>query len=170
VWITALDKTCYKLKLVRVQRLINIKIAKVYRTLSNEALCILTGLTPITIKIEEAAKLYRLTRGSRKEEATIDHDVGVNNWLHPVEMTTIIKDKNEDTSTIQIFTDGSKSEQGVGAGIAIFRSGIHTKSLKNRLNNRCTNNQAEQLAILKALEYTESISTEDKMATIYTDS
>ena len=32
VWISAIDKACYKLKLVRVQRLINIKIAKAYRT------------------------------------------------------------------------------------------------------------------------------------------
>jgi hypothetical protein len=56
-----------------------------------------------------------------------------------------------------MFTDGSKSEQGVSAGIAIYRSGTHTKSLQHRLNIRCTNNQAEQLAILKSLEYTENI-------------
>jgi hypothetical protein len=48
VWIKAMDKACYKLKLVRIQRLINIKIAKAYRTMLNEALCILTGLTPHT--------------------------------------------------------------------------------------------------------------------------
>jgi hypothetical protein len=43
-------KASYKSELVKVQRLINIKIAKAYRTVSNEALCILTGLTPIAIK------------------------------------------------------------------------------------------------------------------------
>ena len=37
-------------------------------------------------------------------------------------------------------------------------------------NKRCTNNQAKQLAILRALEFTENIETEDKTATIYTDS
>jgi hypothetical protein len=110
VWIKAIDKACYRLKLNRVQRLINIKIEKAYRTVSNEALCILIGLTPIAIKIEEAAKPYQLTRGSRKEKTMIDHDVGVKHWLHPAETTTILKDKNEDTSTIQIFTDGSQSE------------------------------------------------------------
>jgi ribonuclease HI len=85
-------------------------------------------------------------------------------------MMTLLTENNEERSTIQMFTDGSKSEQGVGAGIAIFRSGNHIKSLKYKLNKRCTNNQAEQLAILGALEYTENIQTEDKMATIYTDS
>jgi hypothetical protein len=41
-----------KHRLVRVQRLTNNKIAKAYRTVSTEALCVLTGLIPITIKIE----------------------------------------------------------------------------------------------------------------------
>jgi hypothetical protein len=136
---------------------------------SNEALCIITGLTPKTYKIEEAAQLYQLTRGSRKEEAMIDQDMGVKHWQHPAAKVTILQD-NEDNSTTQLFTDGSKSEQGVGAGIAIYRSGTYTKSLEYRLNKRCTNNQAEQLAILKSLEYIKNIHTTDKLVSIYTDS
>ena len=49
---------------------------------SNEALCILTGLTPITIKIEEAIQFYKPTRGSTKEEALVDCDMGVKYWHH----------------------------------------------------------------------------------------
>jgi len=52
----------------------------------------------------------------------------------------------------------------------MFKSGIHIKSVKYKSNKRCTNNEAEKLAILRALEYTESLQTEDKTATIYTDS
>jgi ribonuclease HI len=96
--------------------------------------------------------------------------MGVKFWHHPAETITFLTENNEETSTIKIFTDGSKSEQEVGAGIAIFGSGSHIKSPKYRLNKRCTNNQAEQLAISRALEYTENIQTEDKTATIYTDS
>jgi ribonuclease HI len=84
--------------------------------------------------------------------------------------TAFLTGKNKKTSTLQIFTNGSKSEQGVGAGVAIFKSGNHIKSLQYKLNKRCTNNQAEQLAILRALEYTENLQTEDKTATVYTDS
>jgi len=47
VWKGALEITCYKAKLIRVQRLINIRIAKAYRTVSNEALCVITGLIQI---------------------------------------------------------------------------------------------------------------------------
>jgi hypothetical protein len=46
VWRQVTDNASYKSKLVRVQRLINIKISKAYRTVSNDVLCILTGLTP----------------------------------------------------------------------------------------------------------------------------
>ena len=77
MWIKAIEKGSYKSKLVRVQRLINIKIAKPYRTVSNEALCILKGLTPIAIKTEEAALFYQLTRSNTKEEAQTDCDMGV---------------------------------------------------------------------------------------------
>jgi hypothetical protein len=83
VWIKARDKACYRLQLDSFKRPINIKIAKAYRTVSNEALCILTGLTPIAIKTEEAATLYQLTRGSRKEATMIDHDVGVKTLASP---------------------------------------------------------------------------------------
>jgi len=40
----------------------NIKIAKAYRTISNEVLCIFTGTVPIEIKAEEPANLYRIKR------------------------------------------------------------------------------------------------------------
>ena len=73
------------------------------------------------------------------------------------------------TSSVQIFTEGSKNEKGVGAGIVIFESGHNTKSLKCWLKRRCTNNLPEQLAIFRAFKYTENIQTEDMTATIYTD-
>jgi len=60
--------------LTRVQRLINIKIAKAYRTVSNEALCIITGLNPIHIKIKETAELYNIGRGNSYKKLQIDHD------------------------------------------------------------------------------------------------
>jgi len=137
-WINAINKASYKLKITRVQRLINMRLARAYRTVSNEALCLITGLTPIGIKIEETAQLYQLTRGSRKEEAKVDRDMGIKHWLHPAVKITNLRDNNENSSTTQIFTEGSKSEQGVGAGIIVYRSGTHTKRLNYRLSKRCT--------------------------------
>jgi hypothetical protein len=56
-WIDAMEKRWNKATYSTVQRLMNIKITKDYHTTSNEALCILTGTTPIDIKAEETAKL-----------------------------------------------------------------------------------------------------------------
>jgi hypothetical protein len=53
--------------------------------------------------------------------------MGLKYWYHPSETITFLTEYNE-TSTIQTFTDGSKSEQGVGAGI-IFKSGNLINSL-----------------------------------------
>jgi hypothetical protein len=39
------------------------QIAKAYRTVSNEALCVITGLINIHIKIEETAKYYEIVIG-----------------------------------------------------------------------------------------------------------
>ena len=53
---------------------------------------------------------------------------------------------------IEVYTDGSKSENGIGSGIAVFIDKHLTFQLKYKLADRCSNNQTEQLAIVKALE------------------
>jgi ribonuclease HI len=40
----------------------------------------------------------------------------------------------------------------MGSGVAVFRGKVLEEQLKFRLDNRCSNNQAEQLVIVKALE------------------
>ena len=77
---------------------------------------------------------------------------------------------NDEDYRLQIYTDGSKPEKGVGSGIGIYRYGRNIGTLKFKLNKECINNQAEQLAILKALEAIHDTQTVDKNATIYTDS
>ena len=58
-------------------------------------------------------------------EALVDRDIKVKYWHHPAETVTFRTENDEETSTIQIFTDGNKSEQGAGAGVAIFKSDTH---------------------------------------------
>ena len=53
---------------------------------------------------------------------------------------------------IEVYMDGSKSENGVGCRIAVFIDKHLTFQLKYKLSERCSNSQAEQLAIAKALE------------------
>ena len=152
VWAEAMRFEYNRRKYVRVQRLINIKVAKAFRTTSSDALCILAGTTPIIIKTEEAAKQYYMRKGKGALTQPFDLEVEVNKWPHPAEVAAFIEDNEYNDKTIQIYTDGSKNEQGVGAGVAIFIEKELDKKLKYKLDNRCSNNQAEQLAIVKALE------------------
>jgi len=62
VWVRVMEKTCNRTLYSRVQRLMNIKKAKAYRTTSNDALCILTGNAPVELKTEEAANIQRITK------------------------------------------------------------------------------------------------------------
>ena len=59
----------------------------------------------------------------------------------------------------------------VGAGVAIHQHKQVIKLSKYRLCSYCSNNQAEQVAILKALDMIqETETTTDKETVIYTDS
>jgi ribonuclease HI len=148
VWLGSLQQNSNALKLKRIQRLIKIKIAKVYRTTSHKAFCVLTGITPIMIELETLAQQYHINRRKEKEGTYDVH----RKWPHPVE-TIEIKDKCEGMNyTIEIYMDGSKSKNGVGSGIAILINGCLTFQLWYKLAEKCSNNQVEQLAIAKALE------------------
>jgi hypothetical protein len=168
VWIEALGKECNKIIYNRVQHLINIKIAKAFRTTSNEVLCTLTGLTSIVIKAEEVAKLYIMMKNQVHE---IDYEVQPKDWLHPADSVRITE--HQDDYAIQIFTYRSKSKHGVRAGIAIFIQSKLADQLRYTLHKRCSNNQVKQLAIVKALETTEKFHINDnilKTATVHTGS
>ena len=81
-------------------------------------------------------------------------------WKHPAETSIRSTDEKEETGSLRIYTDGRKTEKGVGSYIAICESGQHIKSVQRRLNKLCTNNQAEKLAILAALQYIEKTTQE----------
>jgi len=67
-------------------------------------------------------------------------------------MVKIIEDSGYKEQTIQIYTDGSRNEHGVGSGVAVFVGKELQTLLKFKLDNKCSNNQTEQLATAKALE------------------
>jgi ribonuclease HI len=69
---------------------------------------------------------------------------------------------------IQFYT-----ERGVGSGIAIYIKNKLTHQIKHKQHNRCSNNQAEQTAILKALQALDTIKLSNdtpRTVKIFTDS
>jgi ribonuclease HI len=74
---------------------------------------------------------------------------------------------------VDAYTDGSKTENGLGCGIAIFVDKHLTFQLKCKLAERCSNNQAEQLVIAKALEKMKDLNQlqgDQRSLAIHTDS
>jgi len=80
VWKNVLNKSCYKAKIKRIQRHINLTNATAYRTVSNEALCVINGIMPIHIIVDEIGRLYEITQGKGTQ---YDRDMELENWTHP---------------------------------------------------------------------------------------
>jgi hypothetical protein len=187
VWEEAAAKQKNISMLQRVQRIINIKIVKAYRTISFEASCVIAGVPPIGLVIEEKANRYNpeydlplpvkewphpTWRRSGRLPLSADRETELKNWPNTVNVVKTTEDNGYEQRTITIYTDGSKNEHGVGSGVAIF---VKQKlaQLQFRLGIKCSNNQAEQLAIVKALEATETIDIPEsspRTIDIFTDS
>ena len=103
-------------KYKRVQRLMNIKIAKAYRTVTYEASCVRAGVRPIQITIEQQVQTYMATKINKTYDAPMD----VKYWRHPAELPTIREVENGTTYAAEVYTDGSKIGDNVGAAGIIF--------------------------------------------------
>jgi len=172
VWIDAMKYEHDRQKYIRVQRLINIRMAKAYCTTSSGALCILTGMTPIIIKTEEAVKQSSIRKWEGSQTHVFDNDVGLKDWSHLADAVKIREVKDYKETTVQAYTDGSKYEQGGGSGAAVFIGKEIVAQIELKLVNRCPYNQDKQLAIIKALEAIGSIKITEinpSTATIFTD-
>ena len=66
------------------------------------------------------------------------------NWTHPATHIKTIDGEEESLHPVQAYTDGGKSDLGVGAGVVTFLNNYIIKTMQYRLNECCTNNQAEQ--------------------------
>jgi len=62
IWIEAIRKNRNLTKYKRIQRLVNIKIAKTYRTISYDASCVIAGVRPIQITVEQKVQTYMATK------------------------------------------------------------------------------------------------------------
>jgi len=139
--------------LQRTQRLINIKTAKTFRTITFEASCVMAGVPPIGIVIEGKVRAYKATHNNIEYDAPLQ----VRYWPHPAEIPLIRAPTEIPHNAVTIFTDGSKIGVKVGAAAVIIKDDTVLHQSKYKLHERCSNNQAEQVAILKAMEQIQNL-------------
>ena len=153
------------------QRLINMKIAKVYRTISFKLSCLIAGIQPIGIVIAGKICLYKRKHNTGKDDFEWDKPLPAKEWPHPAQQADIMETTDLITYPTEISTDGSKIRDKVGVGVAIYTDKRLVRKNKYRLQNHCSNNQAEQIAILRSLEQLPSLADQsNRIVAIYTDS
>jgi ribonuclease HI len=151
--------------------MINIKMAKAYRTISYEASCMMAGVTPIEIVIEEKARLYKIKHNIERTEYDCDTPLPIKQWAYLARRVNIIETSDSTPYSTVIYTGGSEIEGKVGAGAAIYVYQALRRQRKYKLHNSCSNNQAEQVAILTALDELASHSDHNgTTVATYTDS
>ena len=119
IWAEAMRKSRNLVKYKRIQRLMNIKIAKAYRTISYEASCVIAGEPPIELIIGQKVQTYVNTKINNSD---YDAPLEVRYWRHPAELVTIREVSNGTLYTTEVYTGGSKTGDEVGAAGIVFEN------------------------------------------------
>jgi len=87
------------------------------------------------------------------EGAAYEYDmpVQVTDWPQPAQRANIMETSDSISYATEIYTDGSKIGSKVGAGVATYMDKTLVRQCKYKLQDCSSNNQAEQIAILKSL-------------------
>jgi len=102
-----------------------------------------------------------------------DAPLEIRNWRHPAEIAIVHEVENGTVCTVEVYTDGSKIGESVGAAGVIFVNGRMVHQLKFKLHGHSSNNQAVLIGILKTLEKLQELQEgkhNEKRAAIDTDS
>lgn len=166
-------------KLTSLQRPFLLRFSRGYKTISTDALNVLTGIPPITVTLDYEFQRTRIIqlkdenlRSALFSQQTIQEKVF--GWqLHPASETThfqvnINKHSYKPSPHTTLYTDGSSTETGVAAAFCILEGSDVIHQWASRLGDNNTVFQAELFAILSALEWCLEHNTQHHL--LYSDS
>ncbi|GBM25617.1 hypothetical protein AVEN_82738-1 [Araneus ventricosus] len=156
-----------KRKLSSIQRPFLLHISGAYRTNPTAALQTILGNPPLHMQLQFEARftsIYRLRISLHPNITDIqpqDLEMKATGWsIHPsehLEPNQMSLDDGEAniarTDIINIFTDGSKTEHGVGAAFCVLTNDIWAYQWSSKLNDNNTVFQAELTALHEAVIY-----------------
>ncbi|KAI5642076.1 RNase H domain-containing protein [Phthorimaea operculella] len=184
IWGHIVSKEYVKKKMISMQRGFAIKAIKGFRTLSTTASLALARFMPLDLKIREVHFVERARLSGHThylpDNATYERPTPVHELLHPADRISIQfnETRNQDEvdslcriDSVQVFTDGSKQEDGsVGAAFVACDPDKDTPVVtrKFKLHHSCSVFQAELLAIQEACRW--AINNRYPHILIFTDS
>jgi len=198
IWYSSTEKQwCFK-QLESVQRLVAIKIIKSFRTVSYEASVTLANIRPIRYSVEKSTICYVMKK-QKYFHSNFLTSTAVKNTLarYNIQMIqldyktkskrneylrfpikVIIQDKNEAVvhgkseinDCIVIFTDGSRSDNGVGCASVFYYNDQIFNVIKCKLDDSNSIFQAEVFAVYLSLLYIYLSNTISKSVIIMSDS
>lgn len=146
-----------------LQRPFLLRIARAYATTSNLALTVLTGIPPVSTQIYLERALGRVLRLGKdcKLAATEFRQQDYQKkspalYAHPAKIAIPLHGdpkRAPDIDALQIYTDGSKTPNGVGYAFCAYREGVLEHSQKATLRPGNSVYQAEVLAIKSAMDW-----------------
>lgn len=158
-----------KNKIESIQRGALLLISKAYRSTSTAALQVITGSPPLLLRLRMSAIKEKLTQlqlacsinGSRFSPLDFTAKCSIYN-VHPASWKGIEwthwNDSDSDMAsfsdnTILIFTDGSCTNEGTGAGFIVMSPSYILEKHSFSISKHNSIFQAEMVAILKALQW-----------------
>ena len=163
-----------KLKLQQIQRSALIFATKAYRTVSNEALQAIAGQMPIELEMLRYKDNIAISKGLPTNAVIADLkkvEIPIKtSRIHPEENIINVTTTGEGHANILIYTDGSKTESHVGAGMTAVKDSKEFYFDARRLNLHCTVYQAELYAINMAIEWIENHQNRPPSFAIHVDS
>jgi ribonuclease HI len=178
IWFEKVDQIFFNTILNQTQRLIAIRCCSGYRTIASDAAGVLANFIPLDLYIKQRAVEYHIKKGItnfKVEEILNETGLIKENYQKPVKYgdkphpairsQVLIRDHD---SQIQVFTDGSKSNSGVGSAFCVYSNSLVIKKCKFKLTKYCTVFQSECYALKEAIKYFNT--TDYSTATFQTDS
>lgn len=139
-----------KVKLLQIQRHPLLSITKAYRTISTEAVQVLSGCLPLDLKANMEAESFRRIQGNiGAGEKNFEEKIRITPWQVKRCGWQHYEGQRKETA---IFTDGSKLGDRVGCALVLYEGDREILHKKYRLSNNCSVFMAEVVAISKAVE------------------
>ncbi|GBM59458.1 Putative protein in type-1 retrotransposable element R1DM [Araneus ventricosus] len=170
-------------KLSTIQRPFLLSLSGAYRTTATAALQTILGLPPLPLQLQMEARYVNFTRLKKQVPncPNIPHPEEIESkakgWTnHPSNFTLSNQISLEDggptsqesINKVKIFTDGSSTEEGVGAAFSVFSNNQEIFHQKIKLKNYNTVFQAEITALKAAILHAIK-NHEQEPVTIYID-